>query len=179
MLNAHNKNRPVKYLECLNNGSKHWYLLKNKQVYSFIQWSTTLEMCSRKKINYTRKNMFKKKKGRKTTTLPRVQSPNIRCSVVPETKQACWHENMLALWYLHKCKCNKCVYVHAPPMQRADHIFSDKTVSQESGLMFKKWCVGDIWWIDCENRIEHHIPTKICFVSYQMTEVKNVGKISR
>jgi len=62
MLNAHNKNRPVKYLESLNNGSKHWYLLKNKQVYSFIRWSTTLEMCPRKKVNYTRKKRAQEKK---------------------------------------------------------------------------------------------------------------------
>jgi len=55
--------------------------------YSVINY--TRNVLEKKKINYTRKNMFKKKKGRKTTTLPRVQSPNIRCSVVPETKQAC------------------------------------------------------------------------------------------
>jgi hypothetical protein len=44
----------------------------------------------RKKINYTRKNMFKKKKEEYQLHYHfHVQSPNLRCLVVPETKQAC------------------------------------------------------------------------------------------
>jgi len=174
MLNAHNKNRPVKYLESLNNGSKHWYLLKNKQVYSFIRWSTTLEMCPTKKVNYTRKKRAQEKKGRKSTTLPlSCPKSNLRCLVVLETKQACWHEYMLALGYLHKC--NKCVYAHTPPCKEPIIFSQTKLCLGVRTDVSEMMCWGHMMdWYWKSNRAS--CSKQIYFVSYQMTEVTNMGK---